>query len=419
MRIALDDIQIEVIDNKKGLASNNLRYIAFDNDTCWAAGGKGLSCIPLREFNREHVRGYIRQQGIQINNQSVDASASITIQHNDLVSIMIDGISYTSNKEFQLVYRIRGHATDWIAVSGLPGILEIPRLPAGNIVIEVKMIDYLGIDSVNTLQFRFEVIPPFWQRWWFYTLLVLIFALISFLIFLNRIRVLRKKQQQTLRRLSLENELRLTHQNALKAQMNPHFIFNVLNSIKGYIYENDKKNAARYLSDFSNLVRKILDMSSLAKVSLSEEIDALKVYIDLEAMLLQGDFHYSIFVDDNLDTSAIYIPALLVQPYIENTFNHGLRHKAGRKELNIFIELNEIEEMLIIKLQDNGIGRKASGLINNENRPEHRSFATEAIKKRIELLNHDENNFVRIEILDNFDSAGLAAGTTVIIQIHV
>jgi LytS/YehU family sensor histidine kinase len=200
--------------------------------------------------------------------------------------------------------------------------------------------------------------------------------------------------------------------------MNPHFLFNVLNSIKGYIYENDKRNAAKYLSDFSSLVRKVLELSSVPTVSLESELEALRLYIDLEAMLLQSDFSYSVEIDDAVDVSGIRIPALLLQPYVENAFKHGLRHKAGEKRLNIFIHLLEAEELLLVEITDNGIGRKASAELNAENRGEHQSFATSAMEKRIELLNHERKDVVGVEIRDNFEG-NLPTGTTVIIRIHV
>jgi LytS/YehU family sensor histidine kinase len=200
--------------------------------------------------------------------------------------------------------------------------------------------------------------------------------------------------------------------------MNPHFLFNVLNSIKGYIYENDKKNAARYLSDFSSLVRKVLDLSSLPTVSLDQELDALKLYIDLEAMLLQSDFQYRIQVEENVDPSGIQIPALLLQPYVENAFKHGLRHKTGPKRILIRITMDEENGVLTIEISDNGIGRKAAGELNAVNRGEHESFATSAMEKRIELLNHGKKDLVGVEISDKFEGEE-AVGTIVTIHIHV
>jgi LytS/YehU family sensor histidine kinase len=241
----------------------------------------------------------------------------------------------------------------------------------------------------------------------------------TFLIFKRREQQIKKKQALELSHLQLQNDLRLTQQNALKAQMNPHFLFNVLNSIKGYIYENDKKNAARYLGDFSNLVRKVLELSSLPVVSLEMELEALKLYIDLEAMLLQNDFKYSIEIDENVDSSGIKVPALLLQPYVENAFKHGLRHKHGHKELNIHVIYKANDELLVISISDNGIGRAAAEKINKGTRSDHQSFASEAMQRRIELLNHQKKGVVGVELVDNFNPEGNPVGTTVIIRVHV
>jgi sensor histidine kinase YesM len=221
-----------------------------------------------------------------------------------------------------------------------------------------------------------------------------------------------------LNRISLENELRLTQQNALKAQMNPHFIFNVLNSIKSFIYENDKKNAIRYLSDFSNLVRKVLDLSDKPLVYLEQELEILKVYIELESMLLVNDFSYNIEIDRSVDLHVIQIPSLIIQPYIENAFKHGLRHKKGEKNLEIKIKYDVIDSLLYVEIYDNGIGRDAAKNINKAHKKNHDSFAISAIDKRIQLLNYSRKDIVGVEINDIFIGKE-TNGTSVKIRIHV
>jgi sensor histidine kinase YesM len=242
--------------------------------------------------------------------------------------------------------------------------------------------------------------------------------ILAFFVFRWRLNLIKKKQLIELNRISLENELRLTQQNALKAQMNPHFLFNVLNSIKGYIYENDKKNAARYLSDFSNLVRKVLELSDKSLVPLEQELETLKVYIELESMLLQSEFSYTILTDKSVDLNLIKIPSLIIQPYVENAFKHGLRHKKGEKILEIKIEYDEKECLLYIEISDNGIGREEANKINKENAKAHDSFANSAINKRIQLLNYNRNDIVGVEINDKFVDKEMN-GTTVKIRIHV
>ncbi|MFN5910084.1 MAG: histidine kinase [Bacteroidota bacterium] len=406
-----------LFDRFSGLASNNIRSIAFSGNNCWAAG-ESLQKIPLSLFRKHNVRSRILSREVLINGNKVNNRGLIELNYKDKLSLIADGISYRSNGNYQFAYRIQGYNSNWIKVPGQVEKIDFVSLPTGNISIELKLIDHAGKDSANVIVYKLYVNPPFWQRWWFYVVITLTTLMLALGSFRWRLKGIRMKQIRELERLKLENELRLTQQNVLKAQMNPHFLFNVLNSIKGYIYENDKKNAAKYLSEFSNLVRKVLELSSAQKVSLDQELETLELYIDLEAMLLQSNFKYDLVIHESIDTSAIQMPALLLQPYVENAFKHGLRHKNGPKSLEIGIQFDDQEELLTIKIADNGIGRKASALINAENRGEHQSFATSAMEKRIQLLNHERKDVVGVEIKDKFEGVE-AIGTIVIIRIHV
>lgn len=406
-----------LFDRFSGLSSNNIRSIVFYGDTCWAAG-ENIQKIPLSLFKLQKVKSSIILRKILINGESITQKNLIEINYNDKLTLFADGISYRSNGDFQFAYRIKELNSNWIKVPGGVEKIDFASLPTGYITIELKLIDHEGIDSANIISYNLYVCPPFWQRWWFYILLTLTTLGLALIVFKIRLKVIQRKQSQELKRLKLENELRLTQQNALKAQMNPHFLFNVLNSIKGYIYENDKKNASRYLSDFSSLVRKVLELSSVTDVPLEQEIETLKLYIELESMLLQSDFSYAVLVDEDVDVSGVQIPTLLLQPYVENAFKHGLRHKTGSKQLLIKISINNKKDVLTIEITDDGIGRAASELINDQNGVKHKSFALSAIEKRIELLNFEKGDLVGVEIIDNFEK-GQPIGTSIIIRIHV
>jgi ligand-binding sensor domain-containing protein len=419
MTIDPNSKQTFLLDKYRGLASNNIHSLAFSNNNCWTATGKGIQQIPLSIFNQTTQSCRIGFREFRVNGLPINPKGTIGINYNDEVSLIADGFSYRSNGNFQFAYKIKGYSADWIVVPGSVGEIKIPSLPSGFVTIELKLIDHGGIDSENLIQFQLKVHPPFFQRWWFYVLIILIVGGMTYLYFKQRIQSIRKKQRQELRRIHLENELRLTQQNALKAQMNPHFLFNVLNSIKGYIYENDKKNAAKYLNDFSNLVRKVLELSSEPLVSLEKELEALRLYIELEEMLLINDFSHTIEIDENVDVSCLKMPALLIQPYVENAFKHGLRHKLGDKKLDIQISYNEHEEILTIRIDDNGIGRKSAEETNLKMHKDHQSFATSAMERRLQLLNHEKKGVVGVEIVDKFDRGANSEGTTVIIRIHV
>jgi LytS/YehU family sensor histidine kinase len=163
----------------------------------------------------------------------------------------------------------------------------------------------------------------------------------------------------------------------------------------------------------------VLQQSSVAKIRLEDEVETLKLYIELEAMLLQSNFEYTLSVDENIGLLNIKIPGLIIQPFVENAFKHGLRHKAGLKKLELSFKLNNDKSALTISVVDNGIGRKASAKLNMVNSHEHNSFASEAIARRIKLLNYDKNDSVSVDIIDKMDQYNNSEGTMVILTIQI
>jgi tetratricopeptide (TPR) repeat protein len=219
------------------------------------------------------------------------------------------------------------------------------------------------------------------------------------------------KQQQT-ELQQAESELK-----AIKAQMNPHFIFNALNTIQSYIYLNDKQNASNYLGKFSRLTRMILDMSNHEVVSLTDELEALTLYLQLECMRFEEVLTFHIKVADGLDTEAIKLPAMLIQPYIENAIKHGLLHKKDNRTLYCTFTLSG--QNLVVSIDDNGVGRQRSGELNATKMDNHKSFATQANAKRFSLLGKDGSEALGAAYTDKLDAQGQPAGTLVVLTIPV
>ena len=199
---------------------------------------------------------------------------------------------------------------------------------------------------------------------------------------------------------------------ALRSVMNPHFIFNVLNSIQYFITENDRLNAINYLSTFSQLIRSVLNHSVNNKISLSEEISLLRNYIDLERIRFENKFDYKINVGPNLEMDGIDIPSLLIQPYVENAILHGLYNK--KEKGNLAIDIYEEEEKLFFKIEDDGIGRKAAAKLNLRKLAKHKSMGIKITEERLRLVN--ENEKVTCSIEDLKDENG-SSGTRVLIGI--
>ncbi|WP_420571819.1 tetratricopeptide repeat protein [Kordia sp.] len=186
---------------------------------------------------------------------------------------------------------------------------------------------------------------------------------------------------------------------SLRTQMNPHFIFNALNSVNNYIALNDERNANRYLSEFSTLMRAVLENSDEDFIPLSKELELLELYVRLEHMRFQDKFDYEITVDEQLKVSDFQIPPMLLQPYIENAIWHGLRYKEEKGKLNITISA-KTDEMLEIVIEDDGIGRKRSMELKTKNQLRQKSKGMGNIKKRIAILNDMYKDKVDVSIAD-------------------
>ena len=215
---------------------------------------------------------------------------------------------------------------------------------------------------------------------------------------------------------TFEHKIAETEMIALRAQMNPHFIFNCLNSIKLYTLENDSQTASEYLTKFSQLIRLVLENSRSEKVMLQKELETLKLYIELEAMRFKDKVKYKINVVPHIDQQYIEIPPLLLQPYVENAIWHGLMHKPEGG--NITIDIAQPDEYLLhIEISDDGIGREMAGQHKSKSATRQKSFGLKMTSERLDAINHIYKTKTEVKIVDLVDADGNAAGTKVIIEI--
>ena len=405
----------QVLTKLSGLASNNIQGLVIVDNIIWLATGKGIQKIPLSEKEKSKLAHVYIKKCI-VGTKKINVSNSINLKFGESVLIYPEAIAYKSNGDFQYAYRLKNTDSTWIKLPASIEIIDIQNIPVGNFQLELKLIDHQGFDSENIIQLKGYVRPPFWRSWWFLSILIILVSILIYSFFKSRIRKIKLNQQKEIERINLENELRLSRESALKTQMNPHFIFNVLNSIKAYIYKNEKQNASSYLSDFSDLIRMFLNMSNQPLIPLAEELNMLNLYINLEAMLLNKDFEFKLDIDKGINQQLIKIPSLIIQPFVENAFKHGLHHKAGEKKLTISIQHID-DSILKIVIEDNGIGREATREIQEKSLKTHTSFATSAIEKRIELLSRG-NNKVKVETID-LKAENKAKGTKVIVTIAI
>lgn len=225
-------------------------------------------------------------------------------------------------------------------------------------------------------------------------------------------------EQQHIRQLETEFEHKLadTEMTALRAQMNPHFIFNCLNSIKLYTLDNDADRASDYLTKFSRLIRLVLENSRSEMVPLQNELEALQLYIELEAMRFKQKVQFAIQVSPNIDQRYVCIPPLLLQPYVENAIWHGLMHKAEGG--TVTVEVGQPQDNLLhIEITDDGVGRQRAGELKSKSAGKHKSFGMQVTADRIRMINQLYNIHTQTRIVDLVDSFGDACGTRVVLEI--
>ena len=245
--------------------------------------------------------------------------------------------------------------------------------------------------------------------------------LLSSLFYFGRAKANRKAElvtlelKETQKRLALEKQYRQSELKALKAQMDPHFIFNALNSIQEYIVLNQKNLASDYLSKFAGLMRKYLHHSDKGAISIKDEVNCLDTYLELEKVRFEDTLNYTIEVSKDIDIDSTQIPTMIIQPYVENALKHGLLHKKDNRRLEISLSQDDNYIKCIVK--DNGVGRARSKEIKDKRSNSHQSFATKANQNRLELLNFDKDKKIGVETVDLFDEDKNPIGTKVVMKI--
>lgn len=318
----------------------------------------------------------------------------------DFVSFQFASSDYYHNTQTRYRYKLTGVDDNWID-GGNNHTAAYSNLVPGTYCFEV-IASNNGVDwSKQPAAVWLSIAPPFWQTWWFRLLLAIIIPAFIGLFIRRRFEHVRSKAR-------VAEELVELKMQALRAQMNPHFIFNALNSIQHLIVKGDGELAFSYLSKFSRLLRMILDVSDRTFISLDKEIEMLKLYLDLEALRFDHHMQYSILVDEE-DIAGLSIPTLLLQPYVENAIWHGLVPKQGERKLQISISVTD--QQVQICIEDNGIGRKKAAAMKSMQPIRYESKGMNINNDRLTILG--SRNRSSVVITDLTDASGEATGTRV------
>ena len=395
------------LDEEQGL-KQPLLSAAVDENNLLIGSNNGYYSINLAAISEpELLVTQLKLEEIFINNnkfpfENFADKEEISLVYNENTVLLKFSTNAHPNPH-KLSYQYRLNANDcWSLPSSKPEIF-LPFLPTDNYNVAVRVLDAsTGLNYTQSL-LKFAILPPFWKTWWFILLMIGLVGLVIYTIYNFQIRQTRKFEAQ---KSLIQKRFEETKMEALLAQMNPHFIFNAMNSIQNYIMDSDVDNASIFLGDFAKLIRLNLDHCTKPKILLVEEIEYLSSYIRVENTRFSNTIQVHIEVDPLIDVYEVMIPTMVLQTFVENVFVHAFPPGISKPALKVTFKLLS-ENVLQCKIEDNGIG-----FYLNSSNSLHESKGVNLVKERLSLLCHNIEHAVQIVSTKN-------KGTLVTISLEV
>jgi two-component sensor histidine kinase len=384
---------IQNLSVNDGLTNNVINEMLYQKDTVFAATGDGISVVPanisIPKFNIP-----VQLIRMSVNQRDTILSSNYKLgrdQHN--IQMQFAGIELSGH--FKKLRYTLDNNNNWINLD--ENTLTV-QLSSGNHTVQVRAVDVNGGISDKILTIQFDVATPFWKSIWFWLITALALQLI--VIYLLNRRLKRRREAKLAKEIAGVQTAALEQQ-AFTSLMNPHFMFNALNSIQHYINVQDRQNANRYLSDFASLIRKNFEAAQQSFIPLELEVENIKIYLRLEQMRFNDRFSYQVLIDDNLDVEDWMIPTMILQPLLENALLHGIMPSSI--DGKVVVDMKEQKEgNLLITITDNGIGIENSLALKEIS--EHRSRGMELIKKRISALSRFGSHAISIAMSPAFEN---------------
>lgn len=401
-------IVVRSLTTQNGLPSNEVNRVFAKNGEVWIATKNGLVHIPITyDWSTKRLKNqlsidYLETKGQFFRNFKKSISFPSTT---DYLKIVLASSNFRTGKNKKIRYRY-AHTDDWLLTTD--GELLLTKPASGDYALEISYLNEYGLWSKPTVMCRFSIDSPYYFKWYAVLLYIVLTALIVMFFFKRRIKQIQRKNQQQKNMQQLERK-------ALQAQMNPHFIFNSLNSIQSFLLYEENEKAERFLLKFAQLIRQTLNNSRVSYITIESEIDTLRKYLELEQMRFKEKFSFTISVQLQPDQMLLGIPPMLIQPFVENAVLHGFKSMQSGGEITIsFASLSSNRLMCVI--QDNGIGRNEAGKQQKES--QHLSFGTKITAERLFAYQQKNSDEFKIEIIDLTEN-GQASGTKVIMWIPV
>ncbi len=395
------------LTKSKGKGDETISYFELISDVFWFSTKHDLYNVPFDLLiNKEEVEFNVER--LLVNDISVDNTNNIYANNQSNFRFFVSCDDLLKRQDAYFNYQLKGFDKNVRKISALNNEIAYEYLPPGRYQFNLWL-TYNNTSS-KSYTYNFNILKPFYQRWWFYTIIILLLVLLFYSVAKYRINQINKKNKERLEKEILSKNLLDSELKALRSQMNPHFLFNSLNSIQNLVLKQDVDLSYDYITMFSELVRSTLNYSEQEFIPIEKELRFLKVYLDLEKLRFKDDFEYEINCSDS---KSIQIPSILIQPFIENSLKHGLLHKKGKKRIDITFQLTD---ELICTIRDNGIGREASTKFNQSNNEEHQSFSMSAIDKRLTILSEQYNDVFNYNVHDLYEGDN-PIGTEIVLNL--
>jgi len=396
-------VQFKLID----VNFKEIRDILVHDDSLYIASSEGLTIIPEEMIDKIRDRIPIAYfESIQINDKETDLSSQqLQVKMSARIKFSFASINY-SHDPVVFSYMLEGYDKEW--ATGTTRSVAYTNLPRGYYTFKLK-VSKPNSPWSEPIEYRIIVKATFWQHPLFFVLLSLLFAGLVALV------IIRRKNLQMKRR-EIDHQLVVLEQKALQSMMNPHFIFNALSSIQSYLLQNKSREAGLYLSQFARLIRQNLSAINSPMISLDEEVDRLKNYLDLERLRMAEEFDYSIEMDESVEDEEVMIPSMIIQPFAENAILHGISALEGKGTIRISISMKS-ENSVSITIEDNGIGMQRSGTAS-ERSEKHLHIGMGMTHKRLEIIGKKMHVETSVEVSEAFpDSPN--PGTRVVMMVPV
>lgn len=399
---------IKQFNQDNGLLSNEINQLYVYDSTLYIAGKKGVNYLNLNKFNQQNrlLNTYIEKVRIGNLDTVVQKRYELNYKQN-FINITYKAISFKSSRNILYRYKMYPIVIDWTYTN--KDELQFTSLNPGTYKFVISAKNQSGEWNHQETTLNFVINAPFWKSWWFIAVVIALFIIVVVSIINNKLQRVQKENR-------LKKELNLYMKKVINSQINPHFVFNSLNSINQYILKNDKINSSKYLNRFSIYIRSILNALKSDFQSLSEELKISELYLELEKFRLKEKLSYNIKIDKSVKSVNIPIPTMIITPFLENSIWLGILPKKGQGKIDVLVY--QENKTLIISISDNGIGRSESLKLQNNPDFNIKNPSPENTLERIKLINDLYSDKIDMHYTDIDEGEG-KRGTVVDIKIKI